>query len=365
MFATFYFIKTDKLILINLNFLILTLGYYKDKSAKAIAYVKGGIHNNKIIWLNNENIDSTLQQKMDKEDSNAIYIMDKPEPTKLCLKDLKEKVQKVQGSKFKIFDKDFKLVSELLNLNQELTDVRLKNIYNIAKTLKSDSKNEFDVITIYDGFVQQLPRMNDNKKIIWRQYIATPCEFGKSTYVANLIKEYKDLISKTKEEAKVYLFSNTPKNELFDSLGIIKVALNQELIDNPIESEELTDGCQPTLVIFDDIDSIIDKKLFKQVTALRDQILQKGRHHNISCICTNHKLADYKNTSIILNEAQYITLFPKATAKKNFAYIMKSYCGLDDEDIDITYKLPSRFVTVCKLYPTYILYQSGVYLLNK
>jgi hypothetical protein len=67
--------------------------------------------------------------------------------------------------------------------------------------------------------------MNDNKNIIWRHYIAAPFEFGKSTYVANLIKEYKDLISKTKKEAKVYLFSNTPKDELFDSLGIIKVVL--------------------------------------------------------------------------------------------------------------------------------------------
>jgi hypothetical protein len=115
--------------------------------------------------------------------------------------------------------------------------------------------------------------MNDNKKIIWRQYIAAPSESEKSTYVANLIKEYKDLILKTKEEAKVYLFTDTPKDELLDSLGIIRVVLNQELIDNPIEADELTDGCQPTLVIFDDVDSIIDKKLFKQVTALRDQIL--------------------------------------------------------------------------------------------
>jgi hypothetical protein len=90
---------------------------------------------------------------MDKEDSSAIYVIDKLEPTKLCLKDLKEKAQKVHGSKIKITDKDFKLVSELLSLNQEPTDVRLKNIYNIAKTLKSDSKNEFDSITIYDGFV--------------------------------------------------------------------------------------------------------------------------------------------------------------------------------------------------------------------
>lgn len=59
--------------------------------------------------------------------------------------------------------------------------------------------------------------------------------------------------------------------------------------------------------MFSDIDSIIDKKIFKQVAALRDQLLQKRRHHKISVICTNHKLTDYNNTSIILNESQFIT----------------------------------------------------------
>jgi hypothetical protein len=55
--------------------------------------------------------------------------------------------------------------------------------------------------------------------------------------------------------------------------GIIRNVLNQKLINNLIKVDKLTDGYQLTLVIFNYIDRIIDKKLFKQVIALNDQIL--------------------------------------------------------------------------------------------
>ena len=204
-----------------------------------------------------------------------------------------------------------------------------------------------------------MPRKNENNDIIWRQYAAAPSESGKSTYISNLVKEYKKL----KPKAKIYLFSDTPRDPVLDKLGVIRILLNEELIENPIEAEELVTEENEALVIMDDIDSIIDKKIFKQVTALRDQLLQKGRHHKISVICTNHKLTDYKNTSIILNESQYITLFPKATSRHNFSYILKTYCGMSEDEIEKAYTLPTRWITICCLFPRYVLYQSGVYLL--
>ena len=84
------------------------------------------------------------------------------------------------------------------------------------------------------------------------------------------------------------MFSDTLRDSVLDKLGVIRILLNEELIKNPIEAKELVTEENGTLVIMDDIDSIIDKKIFKQVTALRDQLLQKGRHHKISVICTNH-----------------------------------------------------------------------------
>ena len=62
------------------------------------------------------------------------------------------------------------------------------------------------------------------------------------------------------------------------------------------------------------------------------------------------QLTDYKNTSIILNESQFITLFPKATCLKNFSYILKTYCGMSDEEINRAYKLPTRWVTYLQLF---------------
>ena len=97
-------------------------------------------------------------------------------------------------------------------------------------------------------------------------------------------------------------------------------------------------------------------KIFNVVTALRDQLLQKGHHHKNKVICTNYKFTDYKNTLIILNESQFITLFLKATCLKNFSYILKTYYGMSDEEINRAYKLSTRWVTLSIIYPRYVFY---------
>ena len=58
-----------------------------------------------------------------------------------------------------------------------------------------------------------------------------------------------------------------------------QIKLDEEIIENSIEVEELAGDKESdfySLMILNDIDSIINKKIFKMITALRNQLLQKA-----------------------------------------------------------------------------------------
>jgi hypothetical protein len=127
-------------------------------------------------------------------------------------------------------------------------------------------------------------------------------------------------------------------------LDVIRIELNEEIIENPINADELPNS----LCIFDNIDSLVNLKIKKQIKMLRDQLLQKGRHQNISVICTSHQITNYLDTRVTLNDSQFITLFPRAMAKRNIQYVLKSYFGMDNDKIEKAINLPTRFLTVHK-----------------
>jgi len=58
-----------------------------------------------------------------------------------------------------------------------------------------------------------------------------------------------------------------------DEWNVKRVPLDEELVENPVELEEL----ENTLVIFDDIDQIGKKSVQGAVWKLRDKILELGR----------------------------------------------------------------------------------------
>jgi hypothetical protein len=54
---------------------------------------------------------------------------------------------------------------------------------------------------------------------------------------------------------------------------------------DPIPIKEF---CVISVIIFDDIDVLNDKRIRDGVYSLLNQVLEIGRHFNISCLMTNH-----------------------------------------------------------------------------
>jgi hypothetical protein len=284
------------------------------RSGNAIAQILGGKYDGKIIKIKNKD-----QEKC----------CDKCKGS--CLTCCKNCVKKCCKTTDKISKKD--------------------PLYYIKKSLTKQIEGEYREITIKDGSIQVLPNINKRECL----YIAGPSGSGKSTYASAYMEMYKLMYPKR----KLYIFSRVEKDETLDKLKPIRIKLDEELKNDPINPEELKCSC----VLFDDIDTIREKDIAKAVKDLRTDLLETGRHEDVNVISTSHQITNYKDTRVLLNEATAITFFPSSGSTYHITRFLKMYCGLDKRNIERALRLPSRWVTIYKTYPQYVVYEKGVYLI--
>jgi hypothetical protein len=222
---------------------------------------------------------------------------------------------------------------------------------------ESSSEDEEDetYFEVDNGKLMQLPNI-ESREIA---YIAGPSGSGKSTYAA----DYAEYLKKIFPEKDLYVFSRKDDDPPLDKLKPIRIKIDESLVQNPIDlTKELSDGA---IVIFDDVNTIIDDKQKKAVDKLMADIMEVGRSYGIYIIITNHLVipSEKKIARTIMNELHTLTIFPKSGSAQQIRYALKTYFGLDRKQIELILKLPSRFVTISKSYPMYVLYDKGAFIL--
>lgn len=180
---------------------------------------------------------------------------------------------------------------------------------------------------------------------------------GKSYYTQAYASEYQKKYKKN----RVFLFS-TLKSDVgsIDKIKKLKKIdiTNPLFIEDNIDIEELKDS----LLIFDDVDNLANGQIKDQVWKIMTDCLFTGRHHNISVIVTYHTLSDWKRTRAILNECNYIVVFPSVSG--SLKTLFDKYLGMNNRDVKKIMNLDTRSVTICKTYPKVILYDKGAYILR-
>ena len=97
-----------------------------------------------------------------------------------------------------------------------------------------------------------------------------------------------------------------------DSIKPKRIILDDSLIDDPIDIKEFAD----TVVIFDDIDVLTNKKIREKAYKIMNQGLESGRHYRINMVITNHLPSNGKDTRRFLNESSSFTAFPHSANAK-------------------------------------------------
>lgn len=165
---------------------------------------------------------------------------------------------------------------------------------------------------------------NDERDVV---YISGPSGSGKSTQAGIYAKYYHLMYPKN----KIYLFSMKSSDKTLDKYTFItRIKLDEELYLDPIQLDELED----TLVLFDDVDAISDKKVNKEVQRLIEMVLLQGRDRHISVIFISHLACDYRRTRLIILESNIIILFPNTVSNHNLEYLLTKNMNLSKNNVN-------------------------------
>ena len=177
-------------------------------------------------------------------------------------------------------------------------------------------KKPFTKYKISDsGIFQQIPeqKKDDTREIL---YITGQSGSGKTTYLSKYLKCWKKQF-KTND---IYVFSILKEDKQIDDLNVIRIPIDQDLLENPIELEDIEEY---SMLVFDDIDVISNKKIKTAVYDILNKILEIGRHKSLYCIVTNH-MPTSRDIQRTLNECHTITYFPQSTTRA-VIYLLENY----------------------------------------
>ena len=237
-----------------------------------------------------------------------------------------------------------------------------------GKDKKTNDKNIKTYKLYDDNFTEKNPEkvveldIHDDSKYFFplpqkhseRIYISAPSGAGKSTFIGKYLTELRKVKGKKRP---IFIFSRVEDDKPLDIHKPIRIPLERELFDeNPLIPEDFRD----CILIFDDIDTLIDKPLLKYLQHFRDDLLECGRHYGITTISTTHQILNFAETRKLLNEATAIIIFPKATGNYQLRSFLERYMGFDKEQIEHIKHLPSRWLYLSKHYPLYMIYEKGI-----
>lgn len=176
---------------------------------------------------------------------------------------------------------------------------------------------------------------------------------GKSTWCAKYAQLYNTMFP----DKRVVIVSALEQDKAFDDLDFVeRLVLDEEFA----ESEVSYDQFENALIIFDDIWMIKDKQTKTAVVKLMNEILDLGRHQDLTTLITAHITTNYAETRKILSEIKMIVLFGHKTNATAQRYL-KNYSGLNKKNIELINKLPSKWVAVNLTEPVYIIHEKGMF----
>lgn len=206
-----------------------------------------------------------------------------------------------------------------------------------------------------DDYLQICPRGKERDVI----YISGSSGAGKSHFAALFTLEYMAENPKN----PVYLFSSINRDKCLDALaskGLKRVLLGEDFVNTDFVLSDFEDS----LLIFDDIDVIVDRGLKAKLYQILNNLLMTGRHSKTSIIFTSHIATNGKDTKVLLAECTHLVCFPKMMNGRSRDYLLKSYIGLNTKEIAEILKLRSRAVVFIRGYPQVVVYEKGCYIIN-
>jgi hypothetical protein len=234
-------------------------------------------------------------------------------------------------------------------------DKKVKEIFLYEK--KKNVVDGFSEMELENEFqFQQIPNQDKERDVL---YVAGASGSGKSHYIKQFVKQYIKMYPKR----DLFLFSFLNEDKTLDEIKKIQRIdiYNPEFLSSDIKSEDFKDS----LVILDDCDAIPERKVKAKVMNLVNQMLQLGRHDNITICWACHEVCNAHETKVILSESHSLTIFPLVMGNAKLFYLLHNYYGMDKAQIEKFKNVAedTRAITVFRTYPKIVMSERKIYIL--
>lgn len=154
-----------------------------------------------------------------------------------------------------------------------------------------------------------LPALGYSKNFDGHIFVSGATESGKSYFI-------KKMITNDRFKRDVILFTNLKSDDpsLQGIENLVKFNNDGQYNWNWVAAHD-----RHKILIFDDIQN---NELAKKY---RDKMLEEGRHKNTIVVCVNHRLQDWYNTKVALNECRYVVTFPCSNRGNVFRYLKDEF----------------------------------------
>lgn len=191
-----------------------------------------------------------------------------------------------------------------------------------------------------------IPNTDSRREVIW---CCGQSGSGKSYQAKCFAENYHKLYP----DRDIYLISKLKEDETLDSADAPIQRLDPETAVEKLQVNNMYECC----VIFDDYDTVGPKKLALQLQTLMEDIATMGRRHGkqgcITMLCLSHNITNYRKTRLLLNECHKYIVFPLSSSYHQLRYLLRSYVGLDKDDIRSLRKM-GRWVMISRGFPSYL-----------
>jgi len=191
-----------------------------------------------------------------------------------------------------------------------------------------------------------------------RVMIVGSSESGKSHMAGKLLDYLCD-----RYKIRVHIFSPVDFDKSLDKNRNGQKPKRYKIYDKSllnINIDSFTNG----LILFDDIEKCDDAEVSKFLKNLRNTVLLRGRHKNISCINVLHEILGGVENKVLNTESNKLIIYPHHNTKHSIKTYLSKYLGISNNQIDDILTLPSRSVYISKGMGAHIVSEKSVFLLD-
>lgn len=145
-------------------------------------------------------------------------------------------------------------------------------------------------------------------------------------------------------KGRVFIFSQKESDEAYDDLipaytdkagGLIREPIDRSFLTKIEEcnADKLLEGYKNSLIIFDDIESIMDDDISKAIFHFKDLCLLQGRCKGIDVCTILHKALSGKKSMVDINESTHLLFFPWKNNREIIS-MLKDYCKFKPAQIN-------------------------------